>query len=121
MRRRVSAKQPAVPVLGVSRKSRAAESDMDQIRRKISQTVKGMEVFDSHALSEFLNLRQQREVDKYDEVWEGVYIVPPLAQNSHQDVVIGLSVVFFNVVQVTSAIGGAIGCTIIGVPTSSLS
>ena len=99
MRKSVSSRQPAVPVLGVSRKSRAAESDTNQIRRKISQAVKRMEVFDSHAVSEFLSLRQQREVDQYDEVWEGVYIVPPLAQNPHQDVVIGLSVVLFNIVQ----------------------
>src|SRR5205807_9908344 len=97
MRRSVSPKQPAVPVLGVSRKSRAAESAIDQIRKKISQAVKGMEVFDSHAVSQFITFRQQREVDQYDEVWEGVYVVPPLAQNPHQDLVTSLSVVFFHV------------------------
>ena len=98
MRKKVSPRQPAVPVLGVSRKSRAAESETDQIRRKISQVVKGMEIFDSDSVSQFLSFRQQREVDQYDEVWEGVYIVPPLAQNPHQDVATALAGIFFNIV-----------------------
>lgn len=98
MRKSLRTKEP-VAVLGVSRKSTAAESYMEQIRKKISQIISGMEVFDSHAVSEFLSFRQQREVDKYDEVWEGVYVVPPLAQNPHQDLVTSLSVILFNVVQ----------------------
>src|SRR6266702_7121997 len=93
-------KRTAIVVSGASRKSQAPEtSEMDQIRTRILQNVTGVEVFASDLVREIVTARQQREVDRYDEVWEGVYIVPPLAQNPYQDVVIGLSVVLFNIVQ----------------------
>lgn len=91
-------KGPAVAVVGVSRKSTAAETGIDQIRKTISEIVTGMEVFDCYAVSDFLRLRQQREVDQYDEVWEGVYVVPPLAKLPHQGLVHSLSVILHNVV-----------------------
>jgi Uma2 family endonuclease len=31
--------------------------------------------------------RQRRDVDQHDEVWEGVYVVSPLANNEHQDLI----------------------------------
>lgn len=38
--------------------------------------------------------RQARGLDGHDEVWDGVYFVPPLADNDHQDIVGGLTTVF---------------------------
>lgn len=37
--------------------------------------------------------RHARGIDGHDEVWDGVYFVPPLADNDHQDIVGGLTTV----------------------------
>jgi hypothetical protein len=39
--------------------------------------------------------REARGIDQHDEVWEGVYVVSPLANNEHQDLVAGFIGVFF--------------------------
>src|SRR5262249_23087002 len=43
--------------------------------------------------------RQVRGVDTYDEVWEGVYVVPPLANLHHQDFTGDLYDIFHGVVR----------------------
>lgn len=43
--------------------------------------------------------RRARGIDQYDEVWEGVYVVPPLANIEHQGVATGLAAVFYVSVQ----------------------
>lgn len=42
--------------------------------------------------------RQRRGTDKYDEVWEGVYVMPPLANNPHQELVGLLTPIYHDVV-----------------------
>jgi hypothetical protein len=38
--------------------------------------------------------REACEAARYDEVWEGVYVMAPLANNEHQDVQLGLAAAF---------------------------
>jgi Uma2 family endonuclease len=38
--------------------------------------------------------RQAWDVDKHDEVWAGVYFMPPMANDDHQDIVFEFSVIF---------------------------
>jgi hypothetical protein len=47
-------------------------------------------------------LRAQRKawgVDQHDEVWEGVYVMSPIADIEHQSLVKGLTVAFYDVVE----------------------
>lgn len=37
--------------------------------------------------------RKARGIDKYDEVWDGVYVMSPLANDEHQEIVSGLNTV----------------------------
>jgi hypothetical protein len=55
-------------------------------------------ILDQELIREFIQDRHEREVDRYDEVWEGVYIVPPIATNSHQSLVAALTAILFNVI-----------------------
>ena len=97
--KRNHAKQTALVVTGASRKSRAPEiNETEQIRMRIARAVNVVEVFDSDLVRQILSARQQREVDRYDEVWEGVYVVPPLARMPHQGLVHSLCVTLHNVV-----------------------
>jgi Uma2 family endonuclease len=43
--------------------------------------------------------RQLRGIDEYDEVWEGVYIVPPMANLEHQDLAGDLNDIFHRVIR----------------------
>jgi Uma2 family endonuclease len=38
-------------------------------------------------VQELIRHRQKMGIDQYDEVWDGVYVVPPLATNPHQTLV----------------------------------
>lgn len=38
--------------------------------------------------------RQAAGIDQHDEVWEGVYVVSPIANNEHQDLILGLGFIF---------------------------
>ena len=38
--------------------------------------------------------RRERGIDKYDEVWEGVYVMAPIANNEHQNIQGKLSTIF---------------------------
>ncbi len=97
--KRKHARQAAVVVTEAFRKSRAPEtSETEQVRMRIARAVDAIEIFDSDMVRQILTARQQREVDRYDEVWEGVYVVPPLARMPHQGLVHSLSVTLHNVV-----------------------
>lgn len=43
--------------------------------------------------------RRRLGLDKFDEVWNGVYVMAPLANDEHQDVVGGLDALFREVIQ----------------------
>jgi Uma2 family endonuclease len=38
--------------------------------------------------------RQEAGADRYDEVWDGVYVVPPMPNDEHQELVMGVGSVF---------------------------
>lgn len=48
--------------------------------------------------------RRERGLDRFDEVWEGVYIMSPIADDEHQEVVLGLAGIFL-VVLVWTGLG----------------
>lgn len=48
-------------------------------------------VLDPAVEARLIEDRRARGADKFDEVWEGVYVLSPLANNEHQQVVTGLS------------------------------
>lgn len=48
---------------------------------------------------ELIAKRRETGADRHDEVWEGVYVMSPLANDEHQDIATGLSWVFYPVIQ----------------------
>ncbi len=56
-------------------------------------------VLDPYVEEQILALRVGTDGDKYDEVWEGVYIVTPLPSNEHQRLVIKLCMILSAVVE----------------------
>jgi Uma2 family endonuclease len=55
-------------------------------------------ILDAGSVVDLIRDRQVRGVDTQDEVWEGVYVVPPLANLAHQDLVIALSAILFHII-----------------------
>jgi hypothetical protein len=55
-------------------------------------------ILDQEMIVDLIAERQRLGTDRYDEVWEGVYIVPPLATLAHQDLVMRLCFILFNVI-----------------------
>ncbi len=78
---------------GVSRKRQEID-----VRELILRDVSEVRILDPDLSRDYIRDRQDQDIDQHDEVWEGVYIVPPLANNPHQNLVGGLSGVLFNVV-----------------------
>jgi Uma2 family endonuclease len=56
-------------------------------------------ILDQELVREFIQERRDWGVDQHDEVWEGVYIAPPLATNPHQDLVADLTVILHIVIK----------------------
>ena len=50
-----------------------------------------MMIYDPGMEKSFRARRKRLGIDKYDEVWNGVLVVPPLANNEHQRLVLGLA------------------------------
>jgi hypothetical protein len=67
-------------------------------RSRVLKHGREVRILDPKLAREYIRKRQYQECDKYDEVWEGVYVVPPLANNPHQRLVGALANVFFQVV-----------------------
>jgi hypothetical protein len=67
-------------------------------RLRVLKRAEEVRILDPALVREYILQRQNRQSDKYDEVWEGVYIVPPVANNPHQRLVGALANVFFQVV-----------------------
>lgn len=51
-------------------------------------------VLDEHVSEELIRDRQARGIDQHDEVWEGVYVMSPIADDEHQGLVSGFDAVF---------------------------
>jgi Uma2 family endonuclease len=58
-----------------------------------------MAIWEPLLVADIIKDRQERGIDKYDEVWDGVYVMPPLATNPHQGLVSFLTAILFEVVQ----------------------
>ena len=55
-------------------------------------------ILDQDLIGELIRDRQERGIDQHDEIWEGVYVVPPLANNVHQGLVTALTFVLYVVI-----------------------
>jgi Uma2 family endonuclease len=56
-----------------------------------------MKILDADFCQQLIKDRQAKGIDRYDEVWEGVYVMPPMASNWHQDLVGLLTAIFRSV------------------------
>lgn len=50
-----------------------------------------MLIYDSAMSDALVAERREQGTDKYDEVWNGLYVVSPLANTEHQDLVMAFS------------------------------
>jgi Uma2 family endonuclease len=55
--------------------------------KETGETLMAMMVLDPYVEEQILALRSGTDGDQYDEVWEGVYIVAPLPNDEHQEIV----------------------------------
>ena len=53
-----------------------------------------MVILDREAEKDLIRLRREQGIDRFDEVWNGVYIMSPLANPEHQEVATFLAAVF---------------------------
>lgn len=58
-------------------------------------------VLDTWVETEILEQRRASGGDKYDEVWDGVYVMAPLPNDEHQEIVMGVSFALQTVVGLT--------------------
>jgi Uma2 family endonuclease len=72
-----------------------------------------MFITDPWTIEEIKARRAQTGADQHDEVWDGVYIVSPLANNEHQDLVSRLTGILFAALD-----EGRLGSTFAGVNVS---
>jgi len=56
-------------------------------------------IWDPLVEEDLLRRRSEIGADRYDEVWEGVYIVAPQPNDAHQDIVLGLGAALYHAVQ----------------------
>jgi hypothetical protein len=83
----------------ITRKSTTDRSDVRLTPREIARDIPMMLICDRTMIAPLIKQRQDFDFDGKDEVWDGVYVVSPLADDEHQDVVTGLSAVIFIVVR----------------------
>jgi Uma2 family endonuclease len=72
--------------------------DTREQHARIRKAVREVRILDPGLIDAFIRERQQRGIDGPDETWEGVYTVPPIANNRHQTFVGFLTGILFNVV-----------------------
>jgi Uma2 family endonuclease len=81
-----------------TRNERPSPADeLPAIRARVLQKVSQLRILDPSQAREVIRQRQQGDNDKYDEVWDGVYVVPGLPSNPHQDLVGALVAILFPV------------------------
>jgi Putative restriction endonuclease len=98
-RRTTAARGATVMPVAAEKKRIAYNGELPAVRARILEDSSAVEIHDAEAAREFIRSRQAWDTDKYDEVWEGVYVVPPIARNPHQSLVGGLSAFLFNMIQ----------------------
>src|SRR5947209_12340649 len=72
--------------------------DTQEQNARFRAAAREVRILDPHLIDAFIRERQQQGIDGPDEVWEGVYTVPPLANNDHQDLATSLAAFLFQVV-----------------------
>src|SRR4051812_36381291 len=65
---------------------------------RFREAAREVRILDPLLIDAFIRDRQERGIDGHDEVWEGVYTVPALATNEHQDLVAALTGILFNAI-----------------------
>lgn len=93
----------SIRVRTAARQTKVADAHSTQdvaaeIRARILNNVTEVRILDPTVSHDFIQQRQERDIDKYDEVWEGVYVVPVYPTNEHQDIVTGLVVILHPIV-----------------------
>lgn len=63
-------------------------------------------------LKRLMRRRRRSGADRWDEVWEGVYVMPPLADNEHQRLGLGLAISLREVLGPAEGIQIFAGCNI---------
>ena len=69
-------------------------------KARILENTTEVRIRDPNLARRWVKERQQRGIDQPDEVWDGVYIVPPLANNPHQDLVGAFTAILHEVIGV---------------------
>lgn len=73
--------------------------ELPDIRARILKKVAQVRILDPAQAREFIRGRQHADYDRYDEVWDGVYVVPGLPGNPHQDLVTALVAILYQVLE----------------------
>src|SRR5436309_1159729 len=72
--------------------------DLREQHARFRKAAREVRILDPGLIDLFIRDRQERGADGPDETWEGVYTVPPLPNNEHQDVATALASFLFQVV-----------------------
>lgn len=67
-------------------------------RERILASTTEVRIRDPELIRELIQQRQERGIDRHDEVWDGVYVMPALPSNPHQDLVLELCVILHQVI-----------------------
>jgi Uma2 family endonuclease len=74
-------------------------SSKDETIPKPALVMPRARILEPALVRDLVRQRQVRGIDQYDEVWEGVYVVPPSATNAHQALVFELATILAKVIQ----------------------
>jgi Uma2 family endonuclease len=72
--------------------------DTPEQHKRLREAAREVRILDPGLIDAYIRERQERGIDGPDEIWEGVYTVPALANNEHQDIVTFLMGILFNAV-----------------------
>ena len=82
----------------LSRSDYPLEDGLPAARQRIQERISQVRILDLVQAQALIRVRQEQGLDSYDEVWNGVYIVPPLANNPHQNLVGLLTAILYEVI-----------------------
>jgi Uma2 family endonuclease len=67
-------------------------------KKRLRELVTSVRILDPELSREWVRQRQDRGTDGRDEVWNGIYVVPPLANNPHQTLATALAALLFQAI-----------------------
>lgn len=74
----------AKQVLDMPRLKQQKIKELNEVHADIAKAASRVHILDKNIALDWIQQRQKLGIDMFDEVWEGVYVVPPLATNPHQ-------------------------------------